>query len=132
MATPKPKYDLSQIKAIVEKYVEGAKEMIYFSAPSRSLACVIEVLLCQDHEVHKIITDGILQLKDSDFSHSLFQWDTVMDVYGLENYQKNNWYIKFNLKEEDGQVFLENVSFHPPVKSLTLIDDRILLPIEDS
>ncbi len=123
-----PKHDLIKIKSLVEKFLDGAKELIIFSAPSRSTRCVIEIFLCSQDEAEHTIAKGIMQLADNDFAHRLYQWDTVMDVYGLENYKDANWYIKFNLIEEDGEIALENVSFHPNDKPLLLVDGRTLRP----
>lgn len=69
-----------------------------------------------------------MKLEDNDFSHRLYQWDTTMDVYGLENYKEANWYIKFNLIEDGDEIALENVSFHPNDKPLLLTNGRTLKP----
>ena len=126
-----PKYDLSKIKFLVEKFLDGSKNLIIFSAPSKSTRCVIEIFLCNSDEAEHTIAKGILQLEDNDFSHRLYQWDTTMDVYGLENYKEANWYIKFNLIEDGDEIALENISFHPNDRPLLLIDGRTLKPSDD-
>lgn len=126
-----PIYDLEQVKKICERCLESTdtERFINFIAPSRSLQCIVEVIGCKPSEATKICIQGILQLQPNDFSHRTLQWDTVADVYGLENYLNNDWYVKFTLyaDEENGDHFkLEEISFHPPKKDLELIDGRIL------
>lgn len=123
-----PKHDLAKIKSLIEKFLDGSKELIIFSAPSRSTKCVIEIFLCNQNEAEHTIAKGIMKLDDNDFSHRLYQWDTSMDVYGLENYKDANWYIKFNLIEDGDEIALENVSFHPNDKPLLLTNGRTLKP----
>ena len=121
-----PKHSLAEIKSIVEKFLDGSRELIVFSAPSRSTRCVIEVLLCNQLEAEETIAKGIMLLENNDFSQRVYQWGTTMDVYGLENYKDANWYIKLSLVEEDGEIALDEISFHHNKKPLTLIDGRIL------
>ncbi len=125
-----PRYDLAEIKKIVQQWLDGAKESIVFNAPSRSIKCVIEVVKCDIGKAEEIIADGLMQLKKEDYSSSFFQWGDAFDIYGLENYLECNWYVKFCIfSGDDGEPKIESVSFHPIEKELTLSDGRTLAPV---
>jgi hypothetical protein len=128
----KPKYDLEKVKNICEQCLESTdtERFINFIAPSRSLQCVVEVVGCKPSEASAICIKGILQLNSNDFSHHVLQWGDVSDVYGLQNYLNNDWYIKFTLYQEDDRFKLEEISFHRPEHDLKLVDGRILLGTE--
>ena len=123
-----PKYDLAKVKQIAEQYLAGKRDVVLFSAPSRSLHCVVEVLLCDDEEAPNHIATGILNLEPQAFCERVLQWDTTMDVYGLEDFQNIDWYVKFCLEEIEGELHLEQVSFHPLEKPMRLADGRLIQP----
>jgi len=122
-----PKHDLNLVKELCEKCLKGFSGIVEFNAPSRSINCVIEVLACETaSEAKEVCLRGIMQLEKGDYSHSLVQWETIADVYGLQDYRDNDWYIKFVVHDDDGKWTLEEVSFHRPEKDLKLADGRIL------
>lgn len=127
-----PKHDLNKVKEIAEKFLSGAINSVYFSAPSRSTEIVIEALLCTEQKARASIVTGVLHLTPGDFSHRTIQWNdpcAVADVYGLEQYENIDWYVKFMFEEDElGEPYLEQVSFHPVEKPLQLQDGRTLKP----
>lgn len=123
-----PKYDLAKVKCIAEQYLNGQRDVVLFSAPSRSLHCVIEVLLCDAEEAPNHVATGLLKLEPEAFCERVLQWDTTMDVYGLEGFMSIDWYVKFCLEEIDGELRLEEVSFHPLEKPMRLANGRVVQP----
>ncbi len=120
-----PKFKLEDVKRIIEDFVKGKDDAIFFSAKTRSLNCVMEVLECDLKEAKKFILTGMLKLEEGDFACRGVQWNTTMDTYGLENYQEHNWYVKFSICDEDGG-YIEQVSFHPVEQVLRLQNGRVL------
>ena len=49
-------------------------------------------------------------------------WESICDEYGLEGYLGYNWYVKFTIEESE----LEQISFHPCEKDMTLANGRTL------
>ena len=120
-----PKHNLEAVKSLCRRGAGG----VTFTARTKSLDCIVTVLKCEPDEAVEACLQGILLLQPRDFSHRLMQWndvDCIADVYGLEDYEGNNWYVKFLLYEEDGETRLEEISFHLPVKDLPLKDGRTL------
>jgi hypothetical protein len=122
-----PKFELNIVKQIVQNFLAGNENSIWFSAPPRSTNYVIAIFLCTEEEARTKITQGILSLKESDFSQRVVQWEAdIADVYGLENYLGHNWYVKFLITYDDDEQILEEISFHPLEKKLTLANGKIL------
>ena len=107
-----PKFELNTVKQIVQNFIAGNENAIWFSAPPRSTDYVIAIFLCTEEEARIKITQGILSLKESDFSQRVIQWETdIADVYGLENYLGHNWYIKFLITYDADEQVLEEISY---------------------
>ena len=126
MPSKKPKYDLSQVKQIVEKFLAGDLTKLWFSARSRSVAQVMTILRCSEKEAEEKIAHAILRLEPADFSDNNFQWGITNDIYGLENYEDHNWYLKFNILNEDGLESVNQISFHPVEDFLLVANGRVL------
>ena len=120
----KAKHSLKEVvKAVDEK-------RYWFSAPSRSIDEVIRVLGKQGNsktraEAETFILQGLKKLKDGDFVESVLQWNDpkcVADVYGA-TIEGLPWFIKFRIDEEGD---LDEVSFHPPNKSMITISSQVI------
>ena len=112
------KYDLNIVQKLIRR---GVADSIWFSAPSRSLYEVVRVYSNSDApkslvEAADFICAGLLQLKPDHFVKRVLQWEVVADVYGLI-FDGRPWYVKFVLN--DG--VLEEISFHPPEKTLKTV-----------
>lgn len=94
--------------------------------PTRSIHYTARVLKCTGTEAITHIISGLLKLKEVDFARTVMVFGEPKDEYGLEEYLEHNWYIKFSISEEDGEIFLDELSFHPNEQSLKLADGRIL------
>ncbi len=102
----------------------------WFSAPSRSLAEVIRVFEKlgapkSEAEATHFILQGIKLLQETDFVQSVLQWNDpkcIADVYG-KVIEGQPWFIKFRI-DEDG--VLEEISFHPPNKSMTTVNGTVI------
>lgn len=121
---PKGRHSLIEVaKAIDEK-------RYWFSAPSRSLSEVIRIFEKlgnpkSETEAIDFILQGIKSLKADDFVQSVLQWNDpkcVADVYGAV-IAGQPWFIKFRI-DEDG--LLEEISFHPPNKSMTTVSGTVI------
>lgn len=116
-----PKFDLDQVKQLAREWM-GGKHCGWFSATSCSVDYVIHVFECTQNEAEAIILDGILKLENADFSRRISMWDSVADEYAIEGYLGYNWYVKFMVEEGD----LEQISFHPCEKDMTLANGRTI------
>ena len=116
-----PKFNLDEVKQLARDWL-GGKQGGWFSASTCSVDYVIHVFECTQVEAESIILDGILKLKILDFSRRISMWDSIADEYGLEAYLGYNWYVKFMI--EDGE--LEQISFHPCEKDMTLANSRTI------
>lgn len=125
MSSQRPKFSLIEVKRIVEDFLSGDREKLWFSAPRRSLFVVARVLELDIDSAPLVVANGIMTLEEKDFSRTVLQWDTLADEYGLENFKGHNWYVKFRLETNDGS-FLEEISFHPIEKELRLANGRVL------
>lgn len=123
-----PQFDLRDVKKLADEYFEGHKT-VWFAAPSRSINYVVKVFHCSGKEAERIVLEGLKLLEKEDFSRSFLQWeDYLVDEYGLENYMGHNWYVKFTINNEGGAKILDEISFHPLEKSMSLSDGRTLDP----
>lgn len=121
-----PKFDLQKVKKIAQEFLNGRKDTVSFTAPSRSTQVVMDIILCDETDAQMIILNGVLNLREKDFAERVFQWDQVYDVYGIEKFEGHNWYVKFCLYLEDTRERIEEVSFHPVERELVLADGRKL------
>ena len=54
--------------------------------------------------------------------HQFSDAPSICDEYGLEGYLGYNWYVKFTIEESE----LDQISFHPCEKDMTLANGRTL------
>lgn len=121
---PKAKYALTEVAIAIKE------KRYWFSAPSRSLSEVIRIFEKlgspkNEMEATDFILQGIKSLKQTDFVQSVLQWNDpkcVADVYGTV-IEGQPWFIKFRI-DEDGS--LEEISFHPPNKSMTTVGGTVV------
>lgn len=123
MIGQKAKFDINNVKALAQGYLNGKLGNINFTAPRRSTEQVVKALICSNEVANQTIARGLLLLSDKDFHTRVFQWNEVYDVYGLENYEGHNWYVKFGVVD-DGIQYIEEVSFHPLEKEMVFIGGR--------
>jgi hypothetical protein len=119
----RPKYELADVFQLirVSKY--------WFSARSRSVNEVIRVYANSGSpkttaDAEKLILNALLTLTEKNFYQRNFQWEVILDIYGLI-YDNRCWYVKFAVvdEEENGMtdLWLQEISFHPPKEgSVTL------------
>ena len=117
-----PQFDLDMVKAAVKSWLADENPG-WFSAPRSSVDYVIHVFACDNTSAERMILEGLLQLEKHHFSQRVSMWDGVADEYGLEDYLEHNWYINFMI-EADGS--LEEISFHPCEKDMTLANGKVL------
>jgi hypothetical protein len=113
----KAKYSLEDVFSIID----GPSQSVWFAARSRSVAEVIRVyakasLAKSESEAVDFILKAFKCLTKRDFVKQHYQWDVVMDIYGI-NFDGRPWFIKFYLEDEA----LCEISFHPPNKDLLTI-----------
>lgn len=119
-----PRFPLETAQKRANEFLEGNKDSVWFSAQSRSTDVVMEIYQCDLSQAQDIIVKGIVRLTRKDFSVTIMNWGGTVpcDVYGLEGYCDNDWYIKFRFEDES----LDEISFHPPKTALKLQDGRVL------
>jgi len=118
------KYDLQKVFPLVNN------RDVEFNSPSRSIFEVIKFFdqkqkPCSNVEAMEYIFEGILSLNENCFSRRILQWDIVADEYGLQ-FEGENWYVKFLIDKDDDGEFLEEISFHPLEKEMTLANGKKL------
>lgn len=118
------KYDLEEVKGLLR-----LKE--YNILPRRSVFKVVDFFRCagcskSNEEAEQYIVDNILELDQRDFATRVLQWEIVADVYGIENLDGENWYVKFYIETDDCEKHVVGISFHPLEKNLLLADQRLL------
>jgi hypothetical protein len=123
MSSQVARYDLNRVKGLAQGYLNGKLDSINFTAPRRSTEQVVQVLSCSNEVANQTIARGLLLLQEKDFHARVLQWNEVYDVYGLENYEEHNWYVKFCVVA-DGIQYIEEVSFHPLEKEMIFFDGR--------
>lgn len=115
------KFNLDDVKRLAGDWLTG-KQCGWFSAPSCSIDYLIHIYECTQVEAESIILRGILKLQNEDFNRRISMWGKVADEYGLEGYLTYNWYVKFMIEDGD----LEQISFHPCEKDMTLANGRTI------
>ncbi len=115
------KFNLDDVKRLAGDWLTG-KQCGWFSATSCSIDYLIHIYECTQVEAETIILRGILKLQNEDFNRRISMWGKVADEYGLEGYLTYNWYVKFMIEDGD----LEQISFHPCEKDMTLANGRTI------
>jgi hypothetical protein len=125
-----PKFLLSDVKALVQKAIDGDESAVWFSGRSRSIDYVIHVYQCDETYAANLVLNGLMSLQEQDFVNSVIMSSApdlvVADEYGLENYNGHNWYIKFFIESDDAEKYLTSISFHPVERTLKRCDGRNL------
>ena len=120
---PKAKHPLGEVKRLVNAFLEKGEDTVWFSATSRSIDPVVALYPhFSAEEAIQLILNAILTLSEGDFCFSNLQWgdpNLVADVYGIIHDGKS-WFVKFFVENN----CLEEISFHPPEKSLTTISGK--------
>lgn len=101
----------------------------WFSCYSRSIKEVIRVFQAtstpkNNEEAEQYILSKLASLSPSNFAHTEFVFGQRCDVYG-EYFDDVPWYIKFTLKDDEGNECLNNLSFHPPEEPLKTASKEI-------
>ena len=120
------RHPLSEVKRLVNAYLQNGEDTVFISAPSRSVHQVVAIypLLGDEQDAVKFILNGILSLTEQDFCFSNLQWNdpgAVADVYGIV-YDGHPWFVKFLVQDQ----CLEEISFHPPEKPLKTASGKII------
>ena len=119
-----PKFSLDQVKSLIQQALDGDRSKVWFSGRSRSIDYVIFVYQGTESEAEFLILQGLLKLQPRDYARSVVMVTKpeviVADEYGLEQYQGHNWYIKFLIQVDDGEVSLTSISFHRSKKSMQI------------
>lgn len=120
------KYNLDDVRSLIADFMNGNDDAIWFSYFSRSIRPVMMLMKCSAENAENIIIKGLLKLENSGFVRSTVVFDEITDEYALENYHDHNWYIKFSVALDDGNPYLNQLSFHPLERPLKLQNSRIL------
>jgi hypothetical protein len=93
-----PHWPLDRIKTLVREnkiYIQRKRALDFFPTLSEAL---------------DVATSALLDLKTSDFAHTVqLTWD-VADVYGVR-IDDAGWYLKITIDEDEPEVAI--ISFHP-------------------
>ncbi len=113
-----PKFDLEEVKKLVDD--------CEFTVPDKSINAVIavfkDILGCpkSNVEAEVFIKNELVKLERKNFAQrSMVFGSVVADVYG-KVIDGEPWYIKFLIESDDEDIWLEELSFHPPDKPLML------------
>ncbi len=125
-----PKYSLDDVKALVQKALDGDHSKVWFSGRSRSIDYVIHVYQCTEGKAEHIVLRGLLKLQPDNFVKSVMMQPApdlfIADEYGLEQYEGHNWYIKLVIEDDQGDRYVTSISFHPVERPLTLANGKEL------
>jgi hypothetical protein len=115
------RFDLARAKSFVKAWRDGDDSCIFFSNKRKSYGAVSHVCKVDSTTGMTIVAKGLQQLQPQTFCEQTYLSgrNEVADVYGLEAYNGHNWYIKFYLATEDGDDYLDAVSFHPLDNAMT-------------
>ena len=122
------KYDLGTVRELVQRWVDGDSDKIWFTPRKKSYGAVGLVFHEDDSTAQETIAMGLMKLTPEFFYHQQYLTgrDFVADVYGLKNFREHNWYVKFFVHDdEDGQC-LASVSFHPLDEMMVCESGKIL------
>lgn len=122
---PKPAHPLSEVKRLVNAYLQDNRDTIWFSATSRSINQVAAIYPHFDQQaIVRFILNALLILTEADYCSSNLQWagsQLVADVYGIICDGKP-WFVKFLIEND----CLEEISFHPPERPLQTVGGKLI------
>jgi hypothetical protein len=109
------KYDLDVIRDLVQKWIEGDSDKIWFTPRRKSYGAVGFVLNEDESTAQETVCLGLMNLTPVHFYKQQFLTgrDAVADIYGLEGFRGHNWYVKFFVHDDDDDQCVASVSFHP-------------------
>ena len=117
------RHPLNEVKRLVKAFLDKRDCTVWFSAASRSIDPVVAIYPhFSTQEATDWILRAILNLSEGDFCSSTLQWgdpNLVADIYGLI-YDGKSWFVKFLIEND----CLEEISFHPPEKTLTTVSGK--------
>lgn len=122
------RFDLDAVKFLVKRWLEGDDDKIWFTPRKKSFGAVGFVFQVDDVTAQETIAHGLLGLDTAGFFQQQFLSGrgTVVDVYGLENYRGQNWYVKFYLLQEADDHCVSAISFHPLDENMKCENGKIL------
>lgn len=113
------KHDLEEVKVLAGN---GLKH--YFSK-TKAIDHVVKHLEVGIQEAKEFILSEIAILTSDNYSGRVIIHGSVYDIYG-KRIHGIPWYIKFSiLKDDDGEDYLSNISFHPTEKELQTKIERL-------
>lgn len=113
------------MKDFSQKFLDGENTAIWFSSPSRSVHVVSSRFNLSFRDSQHRIASGLIRLAEDGFCNTELQRGIVVDIYCLENFYSENWYVKFSICRSESELpYLEEVSFHPLEKNIKLANGR--------
>ncbi len=109
------KYDLGSVRELVQLWIDGDSDKIWFTPRKKSYGAVGFVFKEDDSYAQETIANGLMKLSPDFFYQQQFLVGrgSVSDVYGLADFRGHNWYVKFFLHDDDDGQCVASVSFHP-------------------
>ena len=97
------KYDLVKVRELVQRWVDGDGNKIWFTPRKKSYGAVGFVFNEDDSTAQETIATGLMKLEQEFFYQQQYLSGRyyVADVYGLESFRGHNWYVKFFLHDDD-------------------------------
>lgn len=122
------KYDLRKVRELVQLWLDGDSDRIWFTPRNKSYGAVGFAFNEDDSTAQETIAAGLKKLMPEFFYQQqyLSGRDTVADVYGLEGFRGHNWYVKYFLHDDDDGQCVASVSFHPLDEVMKCENGRVL------
>lgn len=129
------KYPLPEVKRYVEAALKDPKgEKVWFSAPPKSFLAVVKAFqkrgkFITEIQAQEYIFREILALTADNFKEQRAgQWGDpalVIDQYGIRK-DGIPWLIKFFIDKDATGNFLQEISFHPSDRDMTLENGQLI------
>lgn len=122
------KYNLKAVQQYVQEWLDGNDDRMWFTPRRKSYGAVSFVCNEDDEIAQETIAKGFLKLNSDTFFNTqyLSGRGVAVDVYGLENYRRHNWYVKFYLIDEADDQCVASISFHPLDETMTCENGNVL------
>lgn len=105
-------YDLADVRGRAERGRAGNDIGVKWNR-IRTISCVTDSLDMTIREAKAFMYDGLLDLGDDHYCHTLTELPPPADVYGIE-LRRLGWYVKFSIIPDTLNV----ISFHRPERLL--------------